>query len=156
MGIQGLLPNLKSVTQRIHVSQLKGKNVAVDAYCLLHKGAYTCARELVEGIDTDKYVVFCMSRIEMLVRHGVVPYVVFDGGPLPNKKEEEDARGQGRREQREKARRLWAEGSKAAAMECYQRAVDITPEIANGLVQVGVCFCIYHMYIQECIMTNQY
>jgi exonuclease-1 len=135
MGIQGLLPKLKSVTERIHVSQLKGKTVAIDAYCLLHKGAYTCSRELVEGIETDKCVNYCLRRIDVLIQEGVQPYVVFDGGPLPNKKEEEMARAVGRKEHREKARSLWGQGSRVASMEFYQRAVDITPDIANGLVQ---------------------
>ena len=54
MGIQGLLPVLKSVTNTIHVSKYRGEKVAVDAYCWLHKGAYCCAQELVEGQITYK------------------------------------------------------------------------------------------------------
>lgn len=135
MGISGLLPQLKSVTSRIHLSQLKGKVVAVDAYCLLHKGAYSCARELVEGYVTDKYIWYCVQRIEALKHAGMEPYVVFDGGPLPSKGEEEESRSKGRRENAEKARALWRQGSTTAAMEYYQRAVDITPEIAHRLVQ---------------------
>lgn len=69
------------------------------------------------------------------MQHGLVPYVVFDGGPLPNKKEEEDARSSSRKEHREKAQALWRQGSTVAAMEYYQRAVDITPDIAHQLVQ---------------------
>ena len=117
------------------MSQLKGKTVAIDAYCLLHKGAYTCARELVEGIPTDKCVQFCIKRIDMLIQEGVRPFVVLDGGPLPNKKEEEETRAANRRENRDKARSLWGQGSRVASMEYYQRAVDITPEIAHGLVE---------------------
>ncbi len=49
MGIQGLLPQLKSITAKAHVSKFRGKRAAVDAYVLLHRGAYTCAREIVEG-----------------------------------------------------------------------------------------------------------
>ena len=54
MGIQGLLPVLKSITRPLHVSAFRGQRVAVDAYCWLHRGAYTCSRELCEGIPTDK------------------------------------------------------------------------------------------------------
>ena len=54
MGIQGLLPVLKTITQPVHVSKYKGQKVAVDAYCWLHKGAYCCAEELCEGRYTDK------------------------------------------------------------------------------------------------------
>lgn len=54
MGIQGLLPVLKSVSTRAHVSKYAGRRAAVDAYVLLHRGAYTCAREIVEGGPTDR------------------------------------------------------------------------------------------------------
>lgn len=54
MGIQGLLPVLKSITRPVHVSEYRGHRVAVDAYCWLHRGAYTCSVELCEGTPTDK------------------------------------------------------------------------------------------------------
>ena len=31
-------------------------------------------------------------------------------------------------------------GNSAAAYECYQKAVDISPSIARELIQVGKCF----------------
>ena len=33
-----------------------------------------------------------MRRVEMLRRHGVTPVIVFDGGRLPMKREEEGSR----------------------------------------------------------------
>jgi exonuclease-1 len=33
-----------------------------------------------------RYVNYFMERVEILVRNGITPYVVFDGGPLPMKK----------------------------------------------------------------------
>lgn len=54
MGISGLLPQLKSITQPMHISAYSGKTVAVDAYAWLHRGAFSCSRELVEGIHTTK------------------------------------------------------------------------------------------------------
>lgn len=53
-GISGLLPQLKSITKRVHLSDHAGARAAVDAYSLLHKGSYGCARELVEGIPTTR------------------------------------------------------------------------------------------------------
>lgn len=111
--------------------------VAVDAYCLLHKGAYTCARELVEGEPTERHVAYCMSRMELLLGAGVTPLVVFDGGRLPNKGDEERSRQRSREENRARARALWAAGNRTAAMECYQKAVDITPAHAKQFVEVG-------------------
>ncbi|KAL4452455.1 hypothetical protein ABPG75_008117 [Micractinium tetrahymenae] len=135
MGVSGLLPQLRSITKRSHVSKYRGQKVAVDAYCLLHKGAYTCARELVEGEPTERHVAYCMARVELLLGAGVTPLVVFDGGRLPNKAGEERSRQRSREENRARARALWAAGNRAAAMECYQKAVDITPAHAKQFVE---------------------
>ena len=54
MGIQGLLPMLKSITSTVHVSMYSGRRVAIDAYGWLHKGAYSCSRQLCEGTPTEK------------------------------------------------------------------------------------------------------
>ena len=44
----------QSVTAKCHVTKYRGQRAAVDAYVLLHRGAYTCAREICEGEPTDK------------------------------------------------------------------------------------------------------
>ena len=56
MGINGLLPCLRSVTRPAHVSTYAGQRVAVDSYVWLHRGVFTCARELALGQATDKCV----------------------------------------------------------------------------------------------------
>jgi XPG N-terminal domain len=53
MGIHGLLPLLGSITTAVHVSEYFGRRVAIDAYGWLHKGAYSCSRQLCEGTPTD-------------------------------------------------------------------------------------------------------
>jgi exonuclease 1 len=54
MGIQGLLPVLKDITNRTHVRHFAGKRAAIDGYGWLYKGAYSCSKELCENIPTDK------------------------------------------------------------------------------------------------------
>lgn len=54
MGIQGLLPALKSIQNTRHLSEFSGQTIAVDAYVWLHKGVFTCATELATGILTHK------------------------------------------------------------------------------------------------------
>jgi exonuclease 1 len=56
MGISGLLPVLKTITNAKHISAYRGQKVAVDGFSWLHKGAYACSRELCEGVYTDKCV----------------------------------------------------------------------------------------------------
>jgi exonuclease-1 len=42
-----------------------------------------------------------------------------------------------REENKAKARALWQQGNKTAAFECYQRAVDISPVVAKGFIDVS-------------------
>lgn len=67
MGIQGLLPLLKSIQQTICISELAGSTVGVDVYCWLHKGAYACALELAQGNDSTLYV-YVGNNLENLHR----------------------------------------------------------------------------------------
>lgn len=67
MGIQGLLPLLKSIMVPIHIKDLKGSCVAVDTYSWLHKGALSCSKELCKGVPTSRFLFFNgISRIGMM------------------------------------------------------------------------------------------
>ncbi|VAH80388.1 unnamed protein product [Triticum turgidum subsp. durum] len=77
-----------------------------------------------------------MHRVNLLRHHGVKPILVFDGGFLPMKSEQEVKRARSRKENLERAREHEAAGNSRAAFDCYQKAVDITPKIALELIQV--------------------
>ena len=51
----GLLPLLKAAISDIQIAIFANQVVAVDAYSWLHKGAYSCARDLVEGRHNTGY-----------------------------------------------------------------------------------------------------
>ncbi|KAK9820784.1 hypothetical protein WJX74_002931 [Apatococcus lobatus] len=135
MGIQGLLPCLKKITRKTHVQEFANQAVAVDAYCWLHRGTYTCSRELCEGTTTNRHIAFCMGRVDLLLQHGIKPVIVFDGGKLPIKANEEAERSRSRKEQRQKAQDHLAAGNTAAAWECYAKCVDVTPQMAWHFIQ---------------------
>lgn len=136
MGIQGLLPALKSVMNPIHVKDLAGNTVAVDTYSWLHKGAFSCSRELCHGLPTRRHIDYCMHRVNLLRHHGIKPILIFDGGFLPMKSDQEAKRARARKENFERAIEHESCGNQAAAYECYQKAVDISPSIAFQLIQV--------------------
>ncbi|XP_008794055.2 exonuclease 1 [Phoenix dactylifera] len=136
MGIQGLLPQLKSIMAPINVEELRGQTVAVDTYSWLHKGALSCSVQLCKGLPTCKHIDYCMHRVNMLRHHGVKPILVFDGGLLPMKSDQEMKRARARKENLERAMEHEATGNSSAAYECYQKAVDISPSIAFELIQV--------------------
>ncbi|KAJ9479631.1 Exodeoxyribonuclease 1 [Pseudozyma hubeiensis] len=136
MGIQGLLPLLKDVQRPVHVSSYAGKTLGVDAYVWLHRGAYGCAREIVLGDPTPRYIAHALSRIRMLQHFGVKPYLVFDGDKLPAKKGTEDDREQRRSDNLQRAKELEQEGKLQQARDVYGKCVDITPEMAFQLIKV--------------------
>ncbi|CAD5314008.1 unnamed protein product [Arabidopsis thaliana] len=77
-----------------------------------------------------------MHRVNLLRHHGVKPIMVFDGGPLPMKLEQENKRARSRKENLARALEHEANGNSSAAYECYSKAVDISPSIAHELIQV--------------------
>lgn len=92
MGIAGLLPLLRSITKKVHISVLAGQSVAIDAYSWLHKSAHYCAVDLYYQRPTTAYIEYCMEWIRVLQSYAVTPILVFDGGPLPMKAHKEASR----------------------------------------------------------------
>ncbi|XP_050287547.1 exonuclease 1 isoform X2 [Quercus robur] len=142
MGIQGLLPLLKSIMVPTHIKELQGCSVAVDTYSWLHKGALSCSRDLCKGLPTTRHIEYCMHRVNLLRHNGVKPILVFDGGLLPMKGEQENKRGRVRKENLSRAIEHESQGNSAAAYECYQKAVDISPLIACELIQENVSYVV--------------
>ncbi|KAL6991333.1 Rad2 nuclease [Sarracenia purpurea var. burkii] len=83
-----------------------------------------------------------MHRVNLLRHYGVKPILVFDGGFLPMKSEQEIKRERARKENLARAIEHESNGNNAAAYECYQKAVDISPSVAYELIQVerGISF----------------
>lgn len=133
MGIQGLLPQLKSIVDQVELKDYAGMTVGVDASVWLHRGVYGCATQLALGQRTDAFVRFCEQQLSALFAAGVTPYVVFDGGLLPMKAGTEAAR----RAERDKAmaagREALGRGDAGAAHAAFTRAVDVTPAMAAQL-----------------------
>lgn len=137
MGIQGLLQFLKEASEPVHVQKYRGLTVAVDTYCWLHKGAFSCAERLAKGEPTDQYVSFCMKFVDMLLSHGVKPVLVFDGRNLPSKQEVEKARRERRQANLQKGKQLLREGKVAEARECFTRCVNVTPAMAHQVIKAA-------------------
>ncbi|KAH7344738.1 PIN domain-like protein [Rhizoctonia solani] len=135
MGIQGLLPLLKSIHVNTNIAAFSGKTLAVDGYVWLHRGAYACAVQIVKGQYTTKYVDYAMHRVRMLRHHGIAPFLVFDGGPLPAKRGTEKDREEKRAKNFAQAQMLESQGKGNEAYEYYKKCVDITPQMAYQLIK---------------------
>ncbi|KAJ8248505.1 hypothetical protein GJAV_G00242750 [Gymnothorax javanicus] len=137
MGIQGLLQFIKDASEAINVKKYKGQTVAVDTYCWLHKGAFSCAEKLAKGEATDQYVMYCMKFVDMLLTFGVKPILVFDGCNLPSKKEVETARRERRQANLQKGKQLLREGKISEARDCFTRSINVTPAMAREVIKAA-------------------
>ncbi|KAF9434990.1 Rad2 nuclease [Entomortierella beljakovae] len=135
MGIQGLLPLLKSIEKPVHLRDYAGQTLAIDGYVWLHRSTFACAQELCLGQPTQKYVSYFMRQIDMFKFFGVKPYVVFDGGYLPSKAVTEKERSSRREESRRQAAELLQGGKSKQALEQFRKCVDVTPSMAFAVIQ---------------------
>ncbi|THZ21362.1 PIN domain-like protein [Aureobasidium pullulans] len=134
MGIQGLLPLLKSIHKPCSLKHFSGQTLAVDAYGWLHRGTIACAIDLAQGKPTRKWLDFVMHRVRMLQHFNVTPYLVFDGDYLPSKSGTEVDRAARRRESKIKGLEFLRLGKGAQAQAELQKSIDVTPGMARQLI----------------------
>ncbi|XP_076178157.1 exonuclease tos isoform X2 [Ptiloglossa arizonensis] len=135
MGIIGLLPFLEKSSQRTNINQFAGGTVAIDSYCWLHKGVFSCAVKLQMGQSTDAYVHYCMKFIDMLLSYKIKPILVFDGRYLPAKAQTEAKRREARQTNRRKGIELIKIGQHVEGRKLLQRSIDVTHEMALELIK---------------------
>lgn len=66
--------------------ELRGKSVAIDVSCLLHRGLTGCMDKIHMGEETQSYVNYVNKYVKELLGMGCHVVMVFDGRPLPAKK----------------------------------------------------------------------
>ncbi|KKY27341.1 putative 53 exonuclease and flap-endonuclease [Phaeomoniella chlamydospora] len=135
MGIQGLLPLIKSIHKPGHLKKYAGQTLGVDAYGWLHRGVIACAVDLALGKPTRKHIHYVLHRVRMLLHFGVKPYLVFDGDHLPSKAQTEAARRAKREDAKKEGLELFNAGKTAQAYKVFQKAIDVTPQMTHALIQ---------------------
>lgn len=149
MGINGLLKLIEAARSRKHISAYAGHRVAVDAYCWLHKAVYSCSTELALGVPTDRWLSYCLKKVDILRHNNVTPVMVFDGGHLPLKRSVEVERRRRREDARKRGLELYRQENFRDAEAEFVKAVDITTDMAVRLIrqlQAGGVECIIAPY----------
>ncbi|KIH54318.1 XPG protein [Ancylostoma duodenale] len=135
MGIQNLLPFVKKACRQGNVSEFAGCSVAVDVSCLLHRGLFGCMESVAQGKKTTFYIHYVSKHIKALLDLGCHVVMVFDGRPLPAKKNTNDERRQRRAENVKAAELLLSEGKINEAVDKFKRATSITPEVVESTIE---------------------
>lgn len=136
MGIKGLLPILKKVLKRTHVSRYSNTRIGIDGHSWIHRVIPHIAAELYYSSPTQKHLDLFMSKLSGLLGYGITPILVFDGDFLESKRKTVEER----RLQREKCRaevELHLRRNDAPrARELMKRCVSVTPEILHSILRV--------------------
>ncbi|KAJ8665103.1 hypothetical protein QAD02_006765 [Eretmocerus hayati] len=135
MGITGLIPFLEKSSKKTNISEFSGKTVAIDTYCWLHKGAFSCADKIIMGQATDAYVKYCMKLVNMLLGHNIKPILVFDGRHLPAKAETEVKRRESRNANRKRAAELIKMGKSFEGKNLLRRSLDVSHKMALEVIK---------------------
>ncbi|KAI9267900.1 PIN domain-like protein [Phascolomyces articulosus] len=135
MGISGFIQTVKSVHEPMHINEYAGKTVAVDGNVWLHKGAFSCSRELALQEETTRYVDYFMRQVSLLEFNKVIPYIVFDGEPLPIKSATVQERRRRRTEALTKGKELLKQGKSQEATECFQQSIHVTPHMIKQVIK---------------------
>lgn len=134
MGVSGLLPALKSIQSETTLEKYRGKCLAIDTYAWLHKASFCCAEDLVLERPTKAYISYFKKKLDMLRYFQITPYFVFDGDYLPSKAGTEKEREKRRDEYKQLAAEAKRNGNAKLAFNYYQKACDISPEMAKSLI----------------------
>ena len=153
MGVKNLLKELQPITSTVHLSQFRfamslfiyhcshslssyiititlysGQTAGIDASCWLHRAAHSCCLDLVLGRPNNKYLQFTCKCLNVLLGYNITPIVIFDGGLLPMKANEENKRNKIRSDKREEVLKLHSTGNKEAAWKAAAAAVRVNQE----------------------------
>jgi exonuclease 1 len=86
------------------------------------------------GQHTEKHVDYILRRIQLLLRHEIKPYFVFDGDRLPTKSTVEDLRDASRLQAKRLAMEYLRQGKLKLADEQFMKCVDVTPVMAYMVI----------------------
>ncbi|VDN53851.1 unnamed protein product [Dracunculus medinensis] len=135
MGIQNLLPFVKKACRQGNIAEFRAQSIAVDISCFLHRALVGCASEVTLGYQTDFYIRYVTRFIKMLTDYGCHVILVFDGQPLPAKRNTNDSRREKRDHHRNKGKQLLSEGKVNEAYDCLKKSASLTRDIIDNTIE---------------------
>ena len=136
MGISNLLKILESIQTSRHLSYYKGKKVAVDGYCWLHKSIYLISEQIFHNPHSKRYLKYLNKRVDQLLRFNITPIIVFDGDKLQMKRMEEEERQKRRNEVTMESLKLIRKGLEKEAQTKRLEGIDINPQMAYEFIKL--------------------
>ncbi|KAL0265605.1 UNVERIFIED_CONTAM: hypothetical protein PYX00_011318 [Menopon gallinae] len=137
MGIPGLLPIIKPILVKRHISSYAGKKIGIDGHAWLYQIVPSIAQELFFGLPTTRHVHILTRKIRSLKSNGIDDIVfVFDGESLKSKTKTLLERSRKKEAARNETMRLLRANNVTKAREMMQRCVQITSEVMMGVIEL--------------------
>ena len=136
MGISNLLKILENIQVTRHLNYYKGKKIAVDGYCWLHKSIYLLSEQIFHNPHSKRYLRYLNKRVDQLLKFNIKPIIVFDGDKLQMKKIEEDERQKRRNEVTMESLKLIRKGLEKEAQSKRLEGIDINPQMAYEFIKL--------------------
>ena len=137
MGINNLLPNLKSITKKKNISSYQNQSCAIDGYSWLHKALHTKALISKEEKTVKKYITYFSIKIEKLLSYNIKITIIWDGDRPPLKKKTSDTKYILKKYNYKNCMKSYKKGQIEKAMGFFNKGLLITPglvfKIQKGL-----------------------
>uniref|UniRef100_A0A8R1UYM9 Exonuclease 1 n=1 Tax=Pristionchus pacificus TaxID=54126 RepID=A0A8R1UYM9_PRIPA len=135
MGIQNLLPFVAKSCRQGNISEFAGCSVAIDVSCLLHRGLFGCMEDRAVGKDNRAYIYYVKKYVDALLALNCHVIMVFDGRPLPAKKDTNAERSAKRKENMRQGEILLSQGRTEEAGSLFRQSTSITREVVETTIQ---------------------
>jgi len=135
MGIKGLLPFVAEACHSGNISEFEGQHVAIDVSCLLHRGVFGCVEAIAHGKKTNFCINFILKYLRIFFYYKCKVTLVFDGNPLPAKKDINDARSEKRQINKELGKQLIKDGKNKEAYKVFRQGVGVPKEITTEAIK---------------------
>ncbi|GMS87238.1 hypothetical protein PENTCL1PPCAC_9413, partial [Pristionchus entomophagus] len=107
----------------------------IDVSCLLHRGLFGCMEDRAVGKDNRAYIYYVKKYVDALIALNCHVIMVFDGRPLPAKKDTNAERSAKRKENMRQGEILLSQGRVEEAGSLFRQSTSITREVVETTIQ---------------------
>lgn len=136
MGINGLLPVVKNILKKKHISKYSGMRLGIDGHSWIHKIIPSIATDIYYDRPVDRHLEMLLGKIKSLTEYGINAIFVFDGDFLESKEKTVTQRRQLREKYKADVEMYLKKNDHFRAKEMMKRCVGVTPEIFHSVLRV--------------------
>lgn len=146
MGIIGLHPLIKPILKKKHISSYKHQTVGIDGHAWMYLFAAQIYSELFYDTPTTRHLISLEQKINLLLKHKITPFFVFDGEELKSKEKTNSERSLKKEEAAKEARRLLdmgcVEQAKIKMRSCVKIREWMLQSVINFLKEKEIRFMV--------------